>query len=142
MFVVGLLTETTADLQKLFFKRLNPGQFCNVGLWSVSQHPNFFGNLLLWAGIYVLNAPALLQNPPASSSDAKMNLWTRIWGARRAILALLSPLFMWTLFSGQANGDITPSVELAQQKYGSDPNYIQYINSVPKIIPNPLLWFR
>ena len=57
-------------------------------------------------------------------------------------LALLSPLFMWTLFSGQANGDITPSVELAQQKYGSDPNYIQYINTVPKIIPNPLLWFR
>lgn len=55
---------------------------------------------------------------------------------------MLSPLFMWTLFKGQAEGNITPAVELAQQKYGSNPAFQEYVKTVPKIIPNPFLWFR
>mmetsp|Transcript_25535 Transcript_25535/g.59315 ORF Transcript_25535/g.59315 Transcript_25535/m.59315 type:complete len:143 (+) Transcript_25535:315-743(+) len=136
MYAVGILTETTADLQKYAFKASHPGQFCNVGLWSISQHPNFFGNLLLWSGIFCMNAPALVETPKGTG------LWAKIWAARRTGVALLSPLFMFLLFSGQANGTITNAVQLAQKKYGSDPAYQSYIETVPKIFPNPLLWFR
>jgi steroid 5-alpha reductase family enzyme len=46
LFGIGWITETLADYQKWAFKRRNPGQFCNAGLWSLSQHPNYFGNFL------------------------------------------------------------------------------------------------
>eukprot|EP00586_Coscinodiscus_wailesii_P022254 CAMPEP_0172506260 /NCGR_PEP_ID=MMETSP1066-20121228/193270_1 /TAXON_ID=671091 /ORGANISM="Coscinodiscus wailesii, Strain CCMP2513" /LENGTH=282 /DNA_ID=CAMNT_0013283205 /DNA_START=152 /DNA_END=997 /DNA_ORIENTATION=+ len=99
-FVVGFLTETCADYQKWNFKQSGPpGAFCNVGLWSVSQHPNFLGNFVLWTGIFVMNASALIE-----PVGAGVGLLGRIWSWRRVGLALLSPLFMWTLFSGQANG--------------------------------------
>jgi steroid 5-alpha reductase family enzyme len=39
IYLAGLCIETLADAQKWFFKQANPGQFCNVGLWSISQHP-------------------------------------------------------------------------------------------------------
>ena len=58
LFALGLATEVMADFQKFFFKRNHKG-FCDVGLWSVSQHPNWFGNLCLWSGITLYNAPGL-----------------------------------------------------------------------------------
>jgi protein-S-isoprenylcysteine O-methyltransferase Ste14 len=100
LFLVGLMIETLADAQKWFFKQSNPGQFCNVGLWSISQHPNFFGNLVLWAGIFLVNVPALID--PTPSSDG--SIWRKMWSYRRLLLALISPIFMWNLFSGQEQG--------------------------------------
>ena len=57
LFAVGLLMETIADWQKWQFKKdpANRSKFCDVGAWRVSQHPNWFGNFLLWSGICVLN---------------------------------------------------------------------------------------
>ena len=54
LFALGLATEVMADFQKFFFKKNHKG-FCDVGLWSVSQHPNWFGNLCLWSGITLYN---------------------------------------------------------------------------------------
>ena len=62
LFASGLTVETAADVQKWLFKQdpANKGLFCDVGLWKLSQHPNWVGNLLLWTGVLVLNAPTLL----------------------------------------------------------------------------------
>jgi steroid 5-alpha reductase family enzyme len=130
LYGVGLLIETFADGQKYFFKQAHPGQFTNVGLWSISQHPNFFGNLVLWAGIFVMNAPAMIDPLPKNVS-----LWKRIWACRRLVVSLLGPWFMWTLFSGQAKGTLSKTMELASSKYGNDPAYRKYIEQVPLIIP-------
>jgi steroid 5-alpha reductase family enzyme len=137
LYAIGLTFETLADVQKWNFKQNNPsGAFCNVGVWSLSQHPNWFGNLALWSGIFLLNAPALIENLGPNASFLQ-----KVWGARRMFAAALSPLFLWALFSGQANGSMTNALELATTKYGDDPIYQEYIAKVPLIIPNPLKWF-
>ena len=140
LFSLGLITETVADLQKWSFKQGNPGKFCDVGLWGVTQHPNYFGNLILWSGILLMNAPSLIDIP--SSSIEGGSILARIWDARRAVGALLSPLFMWWLFSSQANGSMTNAMELASAKYGDDPNYKKYLESVPMLIPGLFKWLR
>lgn len=138
MYILGLFTETRADIEKWIFKRHNPGKFCNIGLWNVSQHPNFFGNLLLWLGILVMNSDSLVE-----PVDSTRSIFRIMWGYKRLILSLLSPLFMWSLFNGQAKGDLTNSVQLATKKYGTDPAYEKYIGSTPLILPTSITsWFK
>lgn len=136
VFTVGLIVETLADYQKWAFKQdiSNAGQFCNVGLWSISQHPNYLGNLLIWTGLLVLNGPALIDVTNTHGSGAAGFLNT-FWGSRRFFIACLSPLFMWALFYGQASGAVTNSVEAAMKRYGGNPEFIKYLDKVPLIIP-------
>jgi steroid 5-alpha reductase family enzyme len=52
----GFLFETVADWQLRRFKK-NPATSGNVmrsGLWSVSRHPNYFGEAVLWWGLALL----------------------------------------------------------------------------------------
>ena len=119
LFALGLATEVMADFQKFFFKKNHKG-FCDVGLWSVSQHPNWFGNLCLWSGITLYNAPGL--------SPVKL------------ALACVSPVFLGALFGAQASGSLTPAVELSQARYGSDPRFAAYLENTPLFMPRVDKW--
>jgi steroid 5-alpha reductase family enzyme len=136
---VGLVMETLADAQKYMFKQSNPGQFCNAGLWSISQHPNFLGNLILWSGILIMNVPHLIDVVPTTITTAAStplsSLFRQLWSYKRLALACVSPLFLWSLFHAQAQGALTPALDLAKSKYGNDPKYVKYIQQVPLIIP-------
>lgn len=51
----AVLIEGTADMQMRRFRR-TPGaaeQVVPPGLWSVSRHPNYFGEVLFWWGLYL-----------------------------------------------------------------------------------------
>jgi steroid 5-alpha reductase family enzyme len=52
MQVVGLLLETVADLQKSIFKSKYRHDWCNVGVWKYSTHPNYLGEALFWIGAH------------------------------------------------------------------------------------------
>jgi len=152
-YALGLGIETIADVQKYLFKRANPGKFCNVGLWSISQHPNYLGNLMLWFGILIMNAPWLIESATATPlftvvplavdgnriggllTGALQSSVNWLWRCRRLVVALVSPWFLWNLFSSQASGTMTNSVKLANSKYGNDPIYKDYIENVPPIFP-------
>ncbi|GAA1683559.1 DUF1295 domain-containing protein [Microbacterium lacus] len=61
VWVIGLVIEVVADLQKTAFKA-NPahrGLFISSGLWSRSRHPNYFGEIVLWIGVFLVAAPVL-----------------------------------------------------------------------------------
>lgn len=143
LYSIGLAIESIADIQKYVFKQQtsSAGQFCNVGLWKYSQHPNWFGNLLLWTGILVMNLPALIEPMPAGTDHGFVSgLLLRVWSVRKLLLGCLGPGFLWLLFNGQATGSITNAVELANARYGKDPEFVKYVKEVPLLIPKIKFW--
>ncbi|EXB69106.1 hypothetical protein L484_017384 [Morus notabilis] len=61
IWIIGFAIEAIADQQKLSFKNSpeNRGKWCNVGLWKYTRHPNYFGEIFLWWGIFVAATPIL-----------------------------------------------------------------------------------
>ncbi len=61
VFGAGFMIEIVSDYQLTEFKKdpINKGKLITTGLWSVSRHPNYFGEALLWWGIglYALSFP-------------------------------------------------------------------------------------
>lgn len=58
-FLVCLAAPTIqliADKQIHDFRAAHPGQYCNVGLWKRGRHPNYFGEILFWWGMWVMYA--------------------------------------------------------------------------------------
>jgi len=49
----GVVGEAMADAQLARFKRTNPGEVCDVGLWEYSRHPNYFFEWCVWLGYAV-----------------------------------------------------------------------------------------
>jgi steroid 5-alpha reductase family enzyme len=56
IWMIGFLFETIADIQMTHFKRnrVSPHSIMTRGLWKYSRHPNYFGECLLWWGIYLV----------------------------------------------------------------------------------------
>ena len=58
-FVTCLAAATIqliADRQIHDFRAANPGKYCNVGLWKHGRHPNYFGEILFWWGVWIMYA--------------------------------------------------------------------------------------
>ncbi|MCB2109030.1 MAG: DUF1295 domain-containing protein [Rhodobacteraceae bacterium] len=55
-FSVGFVIEFVADIQLARFKRdpANANKIMQEGLWSWSRHPNYFGETLIWVGIFLI----------------------------------------------------------------------------------------
>ncbi len=53
LWTVGLSIEAIADIQKFKFKQKNIKTWTNIGLWKYSRHPNYFGEMLCWVGVFV-----------------------------------------------------------------------------------------
>lgn len=116
VWAIGFLFEVIADLQKSKFRQQpdNHHEFITSGLWGWSQHPNYFGEIVLWVGIAVIAIPSL-----------------QGW----QFLTLASPLFVWLLLS-RISG-IRLLDESANRRWGNNPDYVQYLRRTPKLIPWP-----
>ena len=109
LWLVGFLWESIADWQLYRFKRnpLNKGKVLKEGLWKYARHPNYFGEILVWWGIYF----AALPNP---------NWW---W-------LIISPLTITWLLA-RVSG-----VPMLERKYKDRPEYQAYVKNTPSLIPN------
>ena len=56
IWIIGFYFESLADYQLAKFKADpgNAGKVMNSGLWAYSRHPNYFGEFLIWWGIYII----------------------------------------------------------------------------------------
>ncbi|CAM9193513.1 unnamed protein product [Discosporangium mesarthrocarpum] len=117
LFAAGLVTETLADMQKYRFKNdpANAGKFCDAGVWSLSRHPNYLGELTVWWGIFGLASP-LLRAP------------------RELALGLASPVFLMTLILFVSGVPLLE--EQHDKKYGKDPRYQEYKANTPLLVPD------
>lgn len=57
-FLLGLTFETVGDAQLRRFRAdpANRGRVLDTGLWHYTRHPNYFGDALLWWGLYLVAA--------------------------------------------------------------------------------------
>ncbi len=113
-WLTGFLFEVIADQQKRVFNSNpgNKGKFINSGLWSISRHPNYFGEIILWYGIAIITFPSL-------------EGWQYI--------TLISPIFV-TLLLTKVSG-LNLLEERADKKWGELKDYKEYKKNTSLLIP-------
>lgn len=116
VWLAGFALEVLADAQKRRFRAdpANRDRFIQSGLWAWSRHPNYCGEIVLWAGVALVALPAL-------------SGW--------AHLTLVSPLFVYLLLT-RVSG--IPMLEArSRKKWGDDPAYRAYLERTPVLWPRP-----
>lgn len=116
IWAAGLTIETIADAQK-FAAKQRPGghdRWVDTGLWSVSRHPNYFGEMLCWWGVYLFVALDL-----------------GVWNA----LGILGPISI-TYILLKVTG--IPTLEKsANKKWGGHADYQAYVARTRRLVPIP-----
>lgn len=116
LWLFGFAVEVIADNQKTQFKKdpNNKDRFITSGLWSWSQHPNYFGEITLWLGLALFTYPVL-------------SGWQ--------LVTLISPIFVYLLLTRLSG---IPTLDrLAKEKWGSDSDYIAYVEATSKLMLAP-----
>jgi steroid 5-alpha reductase family enzyme len=112
MWLKGFYFEVVADAQKSAFKNAGKPGVITTGLWKYSRHPNYFGETLLWWGLFVYIIPVL-----------HGALW----------LTILGPVFITVLLLFVSG---IPLLEKsADAKYGADPAYQDYKRRTSLFVP-------
>ena len=57
IWLIGFVFELVGDYQMSLFKKnpSNKGKILSSGLWKYTRHPNYFGEVLLWWGIFIIS---------------------------------------------------------------------------------------
>ena len=114
LWLIGFSFEAIADEQKRRFKsdKKNKDAFISTGLWGLSRHPNYFGEILLWVGMAVIALPTLIG-------------WQYV--------TLISPIFIYFLLTRVSGVNLLE--DRANQKWGGTEEYKSYIKKTPVLIP-------
>jgi steroid 5-alpha reductase family enzyme len=54
--VASATLQLVADTQIHRFRAAHPGAVCDVGLWKRGRHPNYFGEVMMWWGVWLMYA--------------------------------------------------------------------------------------
>lgn len=125
---IGFLFEFLADVQKHRFRGdpANAGKVCDVGVWSITRHPNYFGEILLWWGIFMMTIPVI-----------------RASGSTSGLAGLLSPLLTMVILlflSGMPTSE-GPEQARFMKTAASAEAYLYYRRRTAILIPMPhFLW--
>ena len=112
LFCLGLIIEALADIQKYRFKSVvkpPKGAITDIGVWKYSRRPNYFGEILLWWGMYILVLSPALERSSETGGFLQQ-------GPRRALIAsVFSPLLTMALLLFLSG--IPLAEKPSQQKY-------------------------
>jgi steroid 5-alpha reductase family enzyme len=112
VMIAGLGIESVADWQKSSFKAAQPSRYCDIGLYQLVRYPSYFGEILFWCGVWIAGI----------SAYPTVLVW---------ILATTALVYMLLLMIGAAR-----NLEAKQdERYGAEPGYQDYVNTVPVLFP-------
>lgn len=110
VWLAGFVFEVVGDYQldRFLGNPANKGRLMRYGLWRFSRHPNYFGEVTMWWGIWIIISPVYL-----------------------SLLALLSPLTITTLILFVSG---IPLLEASLRKH---PEFAEYERTTSVFIPWP-----
>lgn len=108
VFASGFIFETVGDAQLTRFRTdpANKGKIITTGLWKYTRHPNYFGEALLWWGIWLFAASEI-----------------------NGLLTLISPVVITLLLR------FVSGVPLLEKKYEGRTDWEEYKKLVSPFIP-------
>lgn len=108
----GILFESLADFQLVRFKAnpANADKVLDTGLWRYTRHPNYFGDLCVWFGLWLIAA----ETGPLG------------------LVSIVGPLLLLTMFLKYSGG---PSYEKRLTYHR--PGYAEYIARTSSLVPWP-----
>jgi steroid 5-alpha reductase family enzyme len=114
IWALGLLIETISDWQKYTFRNnpKNKNKWIQSGLWKYSRHPNYFGEMLVWWGIFIFAVPFM---------------------SGISFLNILSPIYITSILLFVSGVPLLEKVY--DKKYGKDPKYKEYKKKTSLLIP-------
>ena len=110
LFALGFFFEAVGDWQLVRFKKdsANKGRIMTLGLWRYTRHPNYFGEAVLWWGVFFVGLASPL-----------------------GLLGLISPLVIGFLLL-KVSG-----VPMLEARYGGNPEFEAYKEATSAFIPRP-----
>lgn len=130
IYGIGLSMESWADIQKYRFRSAHKGDkgaICDVGLFSWSRHPNYFGEIIIQFAIYMIAVS------PAAEADVH-------GGARAALYASVIGAIFLTLLLMFISGLPLQERPGAKKRYENGTNwdgYAEYLHRTSILIPFP-----
>lgn len=109
---LGVVIEIVADAQKSTAKRVDASRFVSHGLYRIVRCPNYFGEVLMWSGSFII----------CFGACCTVGQW---------IISSLGYIgIVYVMFSGARR------LELRQNEtYDNDPEFQAYIKRTPLILP-------
>lgn len=129
LYSIGFIMESVSDIQKYRFRSAHQhdGAVCNVGLFAVSRHPNYFGEMIIQFGMFTI-----------AVSPAAYNFVSG--GAYSALYAsILGPLFLTLLlmFVSGLTLQERPGAKKRYEKGNNWPTYERWLKRTSILIPFP-----
>jgi steroid 5-alpha reductase family enzyme len=118
IWIKGFIFESISDYQKFKFIKnsKNKGKLMQSGLWAYSRHPNYYGEILCWIGLYLFVFNSLYG-----------------LGLYYAIFGIISPVYIFLIirfFSG-----ISILEKRNDLKFKGNKEYLVYKKRTPLLIP-------
>jgi steroid 5-alpha reductase family enzyme len=108
-WAVGFFFETVGDIQLARFRRnaSNRGGVLRSGLWAYTRHPNYFGESLMWWGLFIIALPV-----------------------DYSFLTIISPLTITFLLLRVSGVTL-----LEKEMMATKPEYVDYVRSTSSFLP-------
>lgn len=108
VWLIGFYWQSVGDYQLMQFvnNRKNKESVLQTGLWKYSRHPNYFGEITMWWGIYII-----------------------IWPLPGSLLFIIGPLTITFLIR------YVSGVPMLERRYDDNPGYQAYKSKVPALFP-------
>ncbi|CAG8607275.1 10911_t:CDS:2 [Paraglomus occultum] len=126
LWFFGITFEAIADMQKGAFSKdpKNHGKFIRNGLWRISRHPNYFGEIVLWAGMTLLCTPALVKISQSYPERIKPAV---------AYSTVVSPVFTTYLLNMVSGINILE--KQGDRRWGHLKEWQEYKETTPALVP-------